>query len=270
MLFYIDLDTSSPYLKTIPLEDETNFGVCPRDIMPYDPLVNIVETTFGSGSSYDGPSFWHAPDSDSALLSPLGYLLPLPDTSPSYDTPEFIAFAMPSPTSSTFSDLHPEDAPSSRRRSVRLAASTSTVWKEESSRKKGTARARDVAAPYNKANRPVAKKASKDRDITPILDPQFVPVKKSAANIAASEARRKKPLQYFCDVPGCDSGFTAGHNLRLHQRIHYDDKPYKCSACTYRSVGPADVNRHIETARQDNRHKSARLVQRKPGSAVYE
>ncbi|KAJ3484936.1 hypothetical protein NLJ89_g11942 [Agrocybe chaxingu] len=271
MLFCLDRDTTSPYLKTIPLDDEANFGVCPRDIMPYDPLVDIVENAFnGNGSSYNGPSFWQAVDSDPGLLSPLEYKLPLPDTpNNDYDT-SFAPLAMPSPTSSAIS-LDSEGGPSSRTRSRRLPPFPQAASNEASAhRTKRNTRARDAAAPYSRAKRSSPKKASEERDEPPALDLQPVPVRRSAANIAASEARRKKPLQYFCDVPGCDSGFTAGHNLRLHQRIHCDDKPYKCSGCTYRSVGPADVNRHIETARQDNRHKSARLVYRKPGSAVYE
>ena len=44
----------------------------------------------------------------------------------------------------------------------------------------------------------------------------------------ASIRRRKQDANFACTVPGCNSTFTRGFNLKGHLRSHYEQKPYKC------------------------------------------
>jgi len=44
----------------------------------------------------------------------------------------------------------------------------------------------------------------------------------------ASIQRRKQDANFACTVPGCNSTFTRGFNLKGHLRSHYEQKPYKC------------------------------------------
>ena len=39
---------------------------------------------------------------------------------------------------------------------------------------------------------------------------------------------RKQDANFACTVPGCNSTFTRGFNLKGHLRSHYEQKPYKC------------------------------------------
>ncbi|KAF5327750.1 hypothetical protein D9619_004734 [Psilocybe cf. subviscida] len=44
----------------------------------------------------------------------------------------------------------------------------------------------------------------------------------------ASIARRKQEANFACTIPGCNSTFTRGFNLKGHLRSHFEQKPYKC------------------------------------------
>ena len=44
----------------------------------------------------------------------------------------------------------------------------------------------------------------------------------------ASHQRRNKDANFACTVPGCESTFTRGFNLKNHLRSHFEEKPYKC------------------------------------------
>ena len=48
-------------------------------------------------------------------------------------------------------------------------------------------------------------------------------------------------------------GFRSRHDLKMHMRQHKDEKPYKCSHCSYRSKHNANLKLHIA-----HRHSNAR------------
>jgi hypothetical protein len=41
---------------------------------------------------------------------------------------------------------------------------------------------------------------------------------------------------FLCDFPQCEKTFYSAYNLRVHKRVHSDEKPLKCPHCDYRAA----------------------------------
>ena len=50
----------------------------------------------------------------------------------------------------------------------------------------------------------------------------------------------------------CERTFTRRRSLNQHQRIHTDEKPYKCSFCGYAAKWKANLSAHIKTFHLEN------------------
>ena len=57
---------------------------------------------------------------------------------------------------------------------------------------------------------------------------------------------------YTCSFDGCNKTFTQQANLKKHERIHSNIKPYGCKQCEHRSVKSSDMKRHIRNVHKLN------------------
>ena len=65
-------------------------------------------------------------------------------------------------------------------------------------------------------------------------------------------SKNYKDGQFPCEI--CKTCvFRSRHDLKMHMRQHKDEKPYKCSHCSYRSKHNANLKLHIA-----HRHSNAR------------
>ena len=52
----------------------------------------------------------------------------------------------------------------------------------------------------------------------------------------------KRPSLFNCSK--CEKRFTWGYNLKTHERIHTDDKPFCCSKCKKKFTTSGDIRNH--------------------------
>ena len=57
----------------------------------------------------------------------------------------------------------------------------------------------------------------------------------------------KKATSVTCPWPGCEKGFAKKHNLKIHMRVHSDEKPIKCDRCDYTCRQQNALNCHIKS-----------------------
>ncbi|ESK84998.1 putative zinc finger protein [Moniliophthora roreri MCA 2997] len=85
----------------------------------------------------------------------------------------------------------------------------------------------------------------------PSTKPRYKQVVASESVVDAS-MRRRKPTEkgrkiYSCTkFPPCTQTFTAGHNLKNHERSHRGERPFKCGFCPVKTVTCSDIKRHEE------------------------
>ncbi|XP_064643275.1 uncharacterized protein LOC135497363 isoform X2 [Lineus longissimus] len=55
-----------------------------------------------------------------------------------------------------------------------------------------------------------------------------------------------KNQSFPCDFPDCGKRFKTAYNLRVHKRIHSQEKPLKCPHCDYRANQRNSMNWHLK------------------------
>jgi len=94
---------------------------------------------------------------------------------------------------------------------------------------------------------------------SPYSQPQLQDVTHALGSIATqTEIKgRKQPANFACTVPGCNSTFTRGFNLKGHLRSHYEQKPYKC---LWPGCGKGFAREH-DCKRHEQLHSNFRLFE---------
>ena len=54
----------------------------------------------------------------------------------------------------------------------------------------------------------------------------------------------EKVIRFKCDWEGCDKGFYAEFNLKLHLRVHTGERPFECDICLKRFTQKVTRNKH--------------------------
>ena len=76
----------------------------------------------------------------------------------------------------------------------------------------------------------------------PDVEQNHIRKEETDGGVIRKEAKRKR-TQHECDV--CEKRFTRSGSLKVHMRIHTNERPYECDVCEKRFRQSQHLNEHI-------------------------